>query len=1005
MHKHLEARLDILSDGVGGGGAAIFLTIHRCTTIASSCHEDPSSSSTRDDDDDEFYYQETPSPSSLQEEQDLTTTSNASSSTIVARYNLSGIPSLTGRLSSDQSYKMLQNGAFHTVLVPSFISSFSGNSDDHNNDDEEEGVIRGESIGGLPALFLNLLQAGYKIAGSSDGGGHNNNKTSLEYSSDSGVEEEDCEKKIAAATTGYNDVSIIGPIGINDAVDELLDIMFGNVRRRPSLRLCEVPTKTEWFEVYQDSYVCIWAQSIPHTWLCEARSSDCANDESNAAEKEEYSLAFIVMLRSPPSEIGMSKKKEGQQSQQFSAKRQRTTPPSSSQPYSFAILTQPIHSRQKTCQKCENNTTCNNDNFQAWNVFRHLPEEIMSNRKESSSLLDFILHLNPVIGEKVHSKDKNVGGDNAEEECANAKQRVVRRRMHVPDWVIDAKLAKYHFALFRDLSANESPDDGLLIRAWHRSKILHEALPFAFPLKVQETIQEKEQTSKPDYGQVDDVNNTTVLRLSSCTSVILNGWGSAHNCNESFTFLSRADAIRSRCHESNFTNWNEISQMETGLSPTQCKLDYVKMVESLKCAFSGKPCYCGGCNEMQQPKSMTDDNEIDLDDSSCDCADAEEHSTNDAVAADSDTSISAIDVNSPHLLFLGTGCATPSPQRGSSGIGLLMPTSIYRSETSTYKDALVLSAIIECGEGTLSSLSKHIESLSCHPSSLEEHLSYVNFIWISHAHLDHYGDVSSVVQAVAKAKRKAKNTRPVVLIAPAKVLKYLRVLMLKPSAQKIEDRQYIGITHREFQTSPFVGHVRSMVYDHTLMTPRYSSHPKNYGTQATKLYKPFASIQNVEVEHCREAYGLLLQMYIPMKGNALNSFVLCFSGDTRPSARLTKACQIYSQNNPISLLIHEATFLHDSQGREDAVRKRHSTVKEALDVATNIEAEACLLTHFSQRYTHVSVDDVSGDGSNSYKGSWGIACDGMLIPLTKRGMDSLLPLTKCIDTILSLPKI
>jgi ribonuclease Z len=334
-----------------------------------------------------------------------------------------------------------------------------------------------------------------------------------------------------------------------------------------------------------------------------------------------------------------------------------------------------------------------------------------------------------------------------------------------------------------------------------------------------------------------------------------------------------------------------------------------------------------------------------------------------------------------------------------------MPTSIYRSETSTYEDALVLSAIIECGEGTLSSLFKHIESLSCHPSSLEEHLSYVNFIWISHAHLDHYGDVSNVVQAVAKAKRKAQNTQPVILIAPAKVLKYLRVLLLKPSAQKIEDRQYIGITHREFQTSPFVGHVRSMVYDHTLMMPRYSSHPKNYGTQATKLYKPFASIQNVEVEHCREAYGLLLQMYIPMKG-AFNSFVLCFSGDTRPSARLTKACQIYSQNNPISLLIHEATFLHDSQGREDAIRKRHSTVKEALNVATNIGAEACLLTHFSQRYTHVSVDDVSGDGSgNSYKRSWGIACDGMLIPLTKRGMDSLLPLTKCIDAILSLPKI
>mmetsp|Transcript_25828 Transcript_25828/g.39662 ORF Transcript_25828/g.39662 Transcript_25828/m.39662 type:complete len:199 (+) Transcript_25828:158-754(+) len=183
---------------------------------------------------------------------------------------------------------------------------------------------------------------------------------------------------------------------------------------------------------------------------------------------------------------------------------------------------------------------------------------------------------------------------------------------------------------------------------------------------------------------------------------------------------------------------------------------------------------------MQQKKTVdNNDNEIDLVDSSCEDEDTESLVTEDVTDVTSSTS--TIDVNSAHLIFLGTGCATPSPHRSSSGIGLFMPTSNYRAENSSYTDtdALALSAIIECGEGTLSSLSssRHIQSFSNEPSYLDSQLSQVNRIWISHAHLDHYGDLFSVVQAVANAKRKVRKTRPVVVMAPPKVLKYLRVLL------------------------------------------------------------------------------------------------------------------------------------------------------------------------------------------------------------------------------------
>lgn len=956
--KHLEARLEILTDGSDKtGGAAIFLTIRRCINHVENPDDDDKTSSQSADGHDGFCYQESPH--------------DIDDGTIIARYNLSGIPSLTGRISSDQSYKLLQNGVFNAILVPSMVQSLDSNG----------GTMRGECIGGLPALFLNLIQAGYKVAGDNTNTSQNNKVASTEYSSDSSV---DCEK-IACTDTRFSDISIIGPAGLNDTIDGLLDTMFGNFRRRPSLRLCEVPGDDQWYEVYEDSYVCIWAQSLPHdisnsTCLCQTCSSD--SKESGASDLKEYSLAFVITLCP---QVGSNKNEH-----QHSTKRQKiTSRPDQCRPYSFGIMTQPTPSLQcnGTCQKCGTTNKHNSNNFHTWDAFRNLPEKIASKRNQSSFLLDFILHLNPPIDEKVqHEKepmDENEGDD---------VMRVEKRKINVPSWMVDAKLAQHYLALFPTDTPDKATDKGLLIRAWHRSKVLHHALPFAFPLNTNSVTRQARQNPDKAEEHGSGVSTVHALKLSSCTSVTLNSWGSMHG-HDRFTFLSRSNAIRRRCHEKFFINWNDIS-----LRDDECKGDLTKMVESLKCAFLGGACYCNGCDGMQQKKTA-DDNEIDLDDSSCEDEDTQPSVTEEGAAlADlSSMTSTVIDLNSAHLIFLGTGCATPSPHRSSSGIGLFMPTS------NQCTDALALSAIIECGEGTLSSLSRHIQSFSNELSSLDKQLSHVNFIWISHAHLDHYGDLSSVVQAIANAKRKVHRIRPVVVIAPPKVLKYLRVMLGKSHSLKGRNRQYIGITHRDFQASPFAGHVRSMIYDDRLMM---SSAPLHAGKQESNYYKPFVSIQNVEVEHCRDAYALLLELCIPRKNGAFDTFSLCFSGDTRPSSMLTKACLMNPssmqrpRHSAISLLIHEATFLDDPHGRDEALRKKHSTVREALDVAKSMKAEACILTHFSQRYSHVSADDVSpADITSSYPGNWGVACDGMMIPLTKRGMASLLPLTRCIDAI------
>ena len=80
-----------------------------------------------------------------------------------------------------------------------------------------------------------------------------------------------------------------------------------------------------------------------------------------------------------------------------------------------------------------------------------------------------------------------------------------------------------------------------------------------------------------------------------------------------------------------------------------------------------------------------------------------------------------------------------------------------------------------------------------------------------------------------------------------------------------------------------------------------------------------------------------------------------YTGDTRPCQNLerlfARARSLVPTSPSVrSVLVHEATF-EDSR-RDDAERKRHSTVGEAVQGAASMGADVLLLTHFSQRYPH-----------------------------------------------------
>jgi ribonuclease BN (tRNA processing enzyme) len=82
------------------------------------------------------------------------------------------------------------------------------------------------------------------------------------------------------------------------------------------------------------------------------------------------------------------------------------------------------------------------------------------------------------------------------------------------------------------------------------------------------------------------------------------------------------------------------------------------------------------------------------------------------------------------------------------------------------------------------------------------------------------------------------------------------------------------------------------------------------------------------------------------------------------------------------LLVHEATF--DDSMEQDAVRKKHSTVGQALDIARRMRARQVVFTHFSQRYPSLPPPvSASGEGPSNATAAANVLCahDGFVHPM------------------------
>ncbi|CAB9517982.1 phosphodiesterase ELAC protein 2 [Seminavis robusta] len=473
----------------------------------------------------------------------------------------------------------------------------------------------------------------------------------------------------------------------------------------------------------------------------------------------------------------------------------------------------------------------------------------------------------------------------------------------------------------------------------------------------------------------------------------------------------------------------------TSFDPTeteaQSTLDFfqnLSAVENQSSTIDGKP---------SLPVAVNDENEIDIDDESDEEAAASNESseTSDrivevAVQGNGDDArengsvgqrltgspqnpTSAKGQHCPHLLVLGTGCAAPSPLRGSSGYALLFPQRYEKPAStppsgndgpSTDDNLLLLTSIVECGEGVLHMLQRHLPSIGDSMSDLENlygHLGHVKFIWISHAHWDHYGGLPAVLGAICQARMQRYRQKnrplqgqkrmkvgsselPVLVVAPVQVLKYLDSAFrgnddIRFHASVTGLPLYHGFTHEQ----------------NALWWPFLASIIIAGGSQNSSTpipYRPFAFWANVRVDHsCFGAFGFVTGLRVPCHdlGGAYCGLppshaetetplvTFAYSGDTRPCKRFVDRCRFDCAFNHgiLNYLLHEASF--DDSEHSQSVQKKHSSLGEALKVASDACAQKTILTHFSQRYTTYPPMELPAESKGVV-----FAMDGMLFPFS-----------------------
>ncbi|MCT4665035.1 MAG: ribonuclease Z [Flavobacteriales bacterium] len=271
------------------------------------------------------------------------------------------------------------------------------------------------------------------------------------------------------------------------------------------------------------------------------------------------------------------------------------------------------------------------------------------------------------------------------------------------------------------------------------------------------------------------------------------------------------------------------------------------------------------------------------------------------------------------LNILGSSSATPTSNRNPSG-------QILKFRNKTF--------LIDCGEGSQSQMRRYKLSFQ-----------KIDKIFISHLHGDHYLGLFGLLSTMSLNNR----TKAVELYAP----KDLEALL---DLQKKVSRVQWSFPLHFFPTDPKTPQtlfedesisIQSFPLEHRIETTGFifrekigerKLNPKALRDFEIPIYARRAIKKGADFE--MENGEIITNKELTLDPDKPSSYAYCSDTVYKP--------EIVPLIQDVVMLYHEATFLHDLEKR--AFETKHSTAKQAGEIAKMSSAQKLLIGHFSSRY-------------------------------------------------------
>ncbi|CDO91769.1 unnamed protein product [Kluyveromyces dobzhanskii CBS 2104] len=297
-------------------------------------------------------------------------------------------------------------------------------------------------------------------------------------------------------------------------------------------------------------------------------------------------------------------------------------------------------------------------------------------------------------------------------------------------------------------------------------------------------------------------------------------------------------------------------------------------------------------------------------------------------------------LNEIEIITLGTGSALPSKYRN------VVSTLVKVPYTESDGRVVNRSVILDAGENTLGTIHRMIAD-----TDVPKFFKDLKMIYLSHLHADHHLGIVSLIKEWYKHNQSTINS--LYVITPWQYNIFVREWFTLEDAAILSRIEYISCEHLKAgadirkQTKPLPmddnsnesNKRRCLEYDEASAIKDTSKTKKMMQDLRLISFKTCPAI------HCDWAYSNSITFFRSARSKEL--FKVSYSGDTRPNFNLF--ARGIGKNS--DLLIHEATL--ENELKAEAIKKRHSTINEAINVSNAMNASKLLLTHFSQRYPKV----------------------------------------------------